>query len=91
MHPVLPPGKLRESFSHGHEEDNTQQLVIGAPTDFQHEHTIGFDYDTGVFDLSAMPEELLDMFRAAGIKDEELQQPEYAQFLFDQIDKAVKK
>jgi hypothetical protein len=58
--------------------------TIGAPTNFKHHHHIGFDPKTG-FEVNNVPDQWKDIFRHAGIKKKDLQDPAMASVIYSAL------
>lgn len=56
---------------------------IGDPTDFQHLAHIGFNAQTGAFDVQNIPAEWRSIFQKAGVTREQLENKETAGFIAD--------
>lgn len=57
---------------------------ISGPTGFKHEQHIGYDPDKG-FELNNIPEQWKAIFKSAGIKKQDLLNPETAKIIFDTV------
>ena len=64
------------------EEEN--RFKISAPTNFQHTQHIGYDPDNG-FDVKNLSEEMISIFKAAGVKKKDLTNPEVAKIIYQQV------
>lgn len=71
------PGLLQRMFS-----SKKPERQISLPSNFVHVAHIGYN-DQGGFDLSNLPREWKDIFKAAGVKRSELRNPETARLIFD--------
>lgn len=61
---------------------------IGDPTDFQHLAHIGFNAQTGAFDVQNIPTEWKSIFQKAGVTREQLENKETAGFIADFVKNA---
>eukprot|EP01095_Lingulamoeba_sp_RSL-Kostka_P007061 TRINITY_DN222_c0_g1_i5.p1 TRINITY_DN222_c0_g1~~TRINITY_DN222_c0_g1_i5.p1 ORF type:complete len:436 (-),score=268.00 TRINITY_DN222_c0_g1_i5:129-1436(-) len=64
------------------------EIVIGGPTNFQHESHIGWDLDNG-FDIRNIPPEWRKLFQAAGVKKSELQDPETRKMIMETVGESM--
>jgi Wiskott-Aldrich syndrome protein len=82
--------KKSKFFGFGKKKKKTpkQELVIGGPTNFQHESHIGWDLDNG-FDIRNIPPEWRKLFQAAGVKKSELEDPETRKLIMDTVGGAM--
>ena len=63
-------------------EDEEPTMAIGLPTEVQHHCHIGWSKDKG-FETKNIPQEWKMFFDAAGVTDEQLQNPETAEVIFE--------
>eukprot|EP00761_Pharyngomonas_kirbyi_P006784 gb/GECH01006792.1/.p1 GENE.gb/GECH01006792.1/~~gb/GECH01006792.1/.p1 ORF type:complete len:399 (+),score=162.86 gb/GECH01006792.1/:1-1197(+) len=66
-------------------EKKRGEVQIGRPTDFEHSSHLGFDPQTGRFEIRNIPERWKTIFKEAGVTDEDLQDEETAKFLIKTI------
>ncbi|KAJ3441252.1 neural wiskott-aldrich syndrome protein [Anaeramoeba flamelloides] len=74
--------KSKFSKNSSDDEDVQNEIIISRPTDFKHEGHIGWDPETG-FSLKNIPEAWSSLFKSAGIKKSELNNPETAKFIIE--------
>ena len=79
---------IREKFTSKEEEEEPQEVMIGAPSNFKHEGHVGWDPING-FDMRNIPEEWNRLFDKAGVTTEQLKDKETANFIVSFVSQAV--
>lgn len=76
-------GTMKSSVANlGIGKKSNKGMVIGNPTNFQHKQHIGYDPSKG-FECSDIPEQWKAMFKSAGIRKKDLQNPEAAKVIYE--------